>query len=445
MDAETLQLFLVPACFVLAGGLGLRLGTPRSIAAALAAVGVGHLMAFGVSELALEETGTGSALLHLASQVLFFSGFVSLLWIVTVFPRGGRPGRAVIGAGSAAALFAVLGSLAGATPAVVDETTELGPLTHLLPSRLADLAAAPLVVLPAAALVTFVVRLLRADGEVRRMMWWPVVGVAVVALLALAGTLLGSAYPGAGDAAFLLAAPVVPLTVAFGPVRRRLLSLTDQTSQLTADLAVRVEELEESRHRLAVASEAERRRIERDLHDGAQQELLALIAQAEVARTSDDPAVRERALDQVAELAHGAYDTVREVSHGVRPSALDDLGLAVAVRAVAERSPIPVLLELAETERLDAEVSGALLLFATEALANVLKHAEATSVTVRLREVHQWIELEVEDDGVGGADAQGQGLQGLRDRIDAVGGRVEIDSRPGRTLVKAAVPDLTRG
>ena len=135
-------------------------------------------------------------------------------------------------------------------------------------------------------------------------------------------------------------------------------------------------ELEESRRRLAAATDEERRRIERDLHDGAQQQLLALIAHAELARASTDPEDREAALDRVADLASGAYSTVRQVSQGVRPPMLDDLGLAAAIREVAERLPMPVRLELSEPDaRLDPEVESAALFFVTEALANILKHA----------------------------------------------------------------------
>jgi len=165
-------------------------------------------------------------------------------------------------------------------------------------------------------------------------------GVSLVAVLAVGGLLLGPAYPGAGAVTFLVAAPVVPLSVAFGPVRRRLLALTDETARLNADLAERVAELEASRRRLAAATESERRRIERDLHDGAQQELLALITHAEIATSATDDEKREAALARVAQLSRAAYETVRWVSHGVRPAALDDLGLAAAIRGLTEAPPL---------------------------------------------------------------------------------------------------------
>ncbi len=445
MTSDTVALLVVPTCFLLAGVLGLRLGTPRSIAAGLAGVGGGHLLALAASAIALDTTGTTAAVAHLTSLVFFAGGFVALLWIAVVFPDGGGPGRAVWLAMAGSAVCALLAALSGPTPTVLASDDELGPVAHILPDHVAVVGGVPLLLLPVATLGVFAARFVRADGDRRQMMLWPVAGVAVVAVLAACGILLGRAYPGAADAAFFVAAPVVPLTVAFGPVRRRLLSLTDQTGRLSADLAARVAELEESRRRLAAATDAERRRIERDLHDGAQQELLALIAQAEVARASDDAGQRARALERVAELAHGAYETVRRVSHGVRPAVLDDLGLAAAVRAAAERLPVPVHLDLAEPRHPpDPEVASATLFVATEALANVLKHAGAHRVRVRLLELESGLRLEVEDDGRGGINTGGFGVRGLRDRVESVGGTVSIESRPGRSVLTATFPGTGR-
>jgi signal transduction histidine kinase len=335
----------------------------------------------------------------------------------------------------------LLGGLAGATPSVTGGA-ELGPVAGVLPAGVADLAGLPLAALPPAAVVLFVVRLVRADGDVRRMMWWPVLGVGLVAVLAVSGLLLGPAYPGAATVTFLVAAPVVPLSVAFGPVRRRLLALTDEAARLNADLAERVAELEASRRRLAAATEAERRRIERDLHDGAQQELLALITHAEIAMSATDDGQREAALARVARLSRAAYETVRGVSHGVRPAVLDDLGLAAAIRGLAEVLPLDTSLDLARTPpgAFAPETEGAALFFVSEALANVLKHGRATAVRVLLTTGPDGLRVAVEDDGVGGADAEGAGIRGLRDRVGATGGRLTLASGAGGTVIAATFP-----
>ncbi len=246
MSHDLFELLLVPTCFVLAGALGVRLGTPPSIAVGLLGVGGGHLAAFGCSAIALDSSGTTADWAHLASLVLFMGGFVALLWIATVFPQGGAPGVAVRIGAAAAVACPLLAAVSGPTPTVVASDRELGPLVHLLPSEIASVVVLPLLVLPLSALVVFAVRLHRASGETRRSMWWPVAGVGAVSLLAVLGVALGSTYPGVGDAVFLVAAPVVPLTVAFGPVRRQLVTLTDQTTRLGADLELRVAELEES-------------------------------------------------------------------------------------------------------------------------------------------------------------------------------------------------------
>lgn len=343
MSSELLELLVVPTCFVLAGLLGLRLGTPVSIAAGLVGVGGCHLLAFLVADLAQDASGVAADMLHVASQMLFGLGFAFLVWIARVFPGGGGPTPGVWAAGLLALLAPVVGGLAGSTPTVVTggRDSELGPIAEVLPGGLAPVAALPLAALPVVSVLVFAVRLARADPDSRRMMWWPVVGVGLVAVLALGGLVLDTAYPGAADVAFVVAAPVVPLATAFGPVRRRLVALTAETSQLNADLAARVAELEASRRRLAAATEGERRRIERDLHDGAQQELLALITHTEVARSAREPEQRDAALRRVAQLARAAYETVRGVSHGVRPAVLDDLGLTAAIRGLRRRPAPP--------------------------------------------------------------------------------------------------------
>jgi signal transduction histidine kinase len=445
MIGVLLPLLVVPACFVLAGLLGHHLGTVRSLAVSVGAVGACHLVAIGLSAVAVTSPDGPADLAHVASQVVFLGGFVALVWVARAYPLGARPGRLEVVAVLVAFAAPVLGGLAGATPTVFqpsDGGMTLGPLVTLLPEGVAAVAALPLLVLPVLAVVVFGLRFAGAGRAQRRVMVWPLAGVAVVGVLAAAGSVLGSRFPVLGDVVFLTAAPVLPLTLALGPVRRRMLALDDQTSRLSEALAARVAELEESRHRLSVAAEQERRRIERDLHDSAQQELLALIAHVEVARSLSSAEGRDRAMTRVAELARGAYDTVRRISHGIRPAVLDDLGLPGAVRAVIEAFPVPVRLELdgVAGRRFRSEVEGAAHGFLSEALANVLKHARASDVRVGLVTDGHVLRVSVTDDGVGGVDPGGAGIRGLRDRVEAVGGRVTIDTRPGRTCLAATFP-----
>lgn len=444
-----LPLVVVPACFVLAGLLGHQLGTARSLAASVGAVGACHLVAIGLSAVGVTYSGAAADLAHVASQVAFLSGFAALVWVARAYPLGAPPGWLELVAVSIAFAAPVLAGLARATPTVVQPaagTTTRGPLVALLPEGVAAVAAVPLLVLPVLAIVVFGLRFARAGRAQRAVLVWPLAGVSLVGVLAVAGAVLGSRFPVVGDVVFLTAAPVLPLTLALGPVRRRLLALNDRTSRLSEALAARVAELEESRHRLSVAAEQERRRIERDLHDGAQQELLALIAHVEVARSLPSGAARERAIARVAELARGAYDTVRRISHGIRPAVLDDLGLGGAARAATEAFPVPVRLELdgVAGRRFRSEVEGAAHCFLSEALANVLKHARAREVQVGIVAEDRDLRVTVTDDGVGGVDPGGSGIRGLRDRVEAVGGRVTIDTRPGRSCLVATFPGEPR-
>jgi signal transduction histidine kinase len=441
MSPDVLQVVVVPVCFLLAGALGLRLGTPRTVALAVALVGTCHLAAIGLAGAALASDGPARSVAHVTSQMVFAGGFAALVWAARAYPLGHSPGRVVAVAGGLAVLGPLLAGLAGPTHGVL-EAPAAGPLLHLLPSAVAVVADVALAAIALLAVVVFVWRFVAAPAEVRPMMWWPVLGVGLIGFLAAAGVLLGAAFPAAGEVVFLLAAPVLPLSLTLGPVRRRLLVLTHETSRLSAALAARVTELEESRCRLSVAAEDERRRIERDLHDGAQQELLALIARIEVARERQ-PAAE---LDQVATLARGAYETVRRVSHGIRPAVLDDVGLPGALREVTESMPLPASVEVDEPacRRYAAAVEGAAYFFVCEALTNVLKHAGASRVVVRLADPGTGLRVSVEDDGRGGIDPTGAGVRGLCDRVEAVGGRVEISTRSGRSRLLAAFPGEIR-
>jgi PAS domain S-box-containing protein len=213
------------------------------------------------------------------------------------------------------------------------------------------------------------------------------------------------------------------------------------------DVTERVQQAEEirrSRSRLLEAGDAERRRLERNLHDGAQQRLVSLslalrLAQARLG--SDPPAADEILANAGAELAL-ALQELRELARGLHPAVLADRGLAPALSSLVERSPMPVELELEVAERLPEAVEVAAFYVISEALANVAKYAHATQVRVSVARTVAGLELHVSDDGIGGADlARGTGLRGLFDRVDALGGTLEVDSPAGGgTRLTATLP-----
>jgi PAS domain S-box-containing protein len=207
--------------------------------------------------------------------------------------------------------------------------------------------------------------------------------------------------------------------------------------------AARVRELEAARARIIAAADAARRRIERDLHDGAQQSLVAVavtlrLAERRLEAAGSDPSLVAGAR---AEL-EAALAELRELARGIHPAVLSDRGLAEALRALAGRAPLPVDLDCDDVERLDPAIEAALYYCASEALTNAARHADATHVDLRLAASGPTVALEVADDGVGGAlPATGSGLRGLEDRLAAVGGTLEVESPAGRgTRVRVRVP-----
>ncbi|MFD1932138.1 sensor histidine kinase [Nonomuraea mangrovi] len=201
----------------------------------------------------------------------------------------------------------------------------------------------------------------------------------------------------------------------------------------------RLEEVVASRARLVDAFEAERRRIERDLHDGAQQRLVALSMRLGLARLDlrdGSPAAEQVA--QAHEEAKKALTELRELIRGVHPRVLTDRGLAAAVREVASRSPVPVEVE-ADLARLPEPIEATAYFVVVEALANVAKHSQARTVLIRVRD---GLVMEISDDGVGGADpAKGTGLTGLADRLAVVGGRLSLSSPAGGpTTMRVEIP-----
>jgi signal transduction histidine kinase len=210
-----------------------------------------------------------------------------------------------------------------------------------------------------------------------------------------------------------------------------------------AEMEERIETLETTRAGAVDAQETELRRIERDLHDGAQARLVALgmsLGMAEQ-KLSDDP---ERASELLAEARIGAEHALRELrdlARGIHPPVLADRGLAAALASLASSTPLPVEVSVQVVPRPAAAVESAAYFVAAEALANAAKHARAQRVDISIVRLGDLIELEVRDDGQGGADPKGSGLSGLRRRVEALDGRLSVSSpRGGPTTIRAELP-----
>lgn len=190
-----------------------------------------------------------------------------------------------------------------------------------------------------------------------------------------------------------------------------------------------------SRARIVATADETRRRIERDLHDGAQQHLVSLALRLQGAAASIPPQldeIHQEITDVCAELDEVLND-LRELSRGIHPANLTEGGLGPALRNLARRSPVPVQLQLGMEGRLPERVEVAAYYVVAEALTNVARHANASLVQVELDSDDGLVRLDIRDDGVGGADpSRGSGLIGLRDRVEATGGTLGVDSHPGQ-------------
>ncbi len=199
-------------------------------------------------------------------------------------------------------------------------------------------------------------------------------------------------------------------------------------------LRERVDTLRGAQQRIIDAADAERRRIERDLHDGAQQRMVAVavtlgLAEAQLA---SDPSHAARLIAQAREEAQLAVKELRELARGIHPALLSDRGLGAALEALASRAPIPVTVSGVPEAPLREPVEAAAYFVTAEALTNVAKYARASEASVELATEDDCLRVSVRDDGVGGADpSTGSGLRGLCDRVEALDGRLEIESPPG--------------
>jgi len=266
----------------------------------------------------------------------------------------------------------------------------------------------------------------------------------------LAGRAFQIKHQGQEMGELVVAEPSEPLT---GRAERLLLDVAGQAGvlvrnlRLTAELHARVEELAESRLRIVAAQDVERRRLERDIHDGIQQHVVALMAKVRLARNQvrRESALSAETLDEVQADAGRLLDEMRELASGIHPTVLTDGGVVAAVRFRADQLPIKVVLDAdpaTRTRRYPEPVEAAGYFIACEALANVLKHAGASRATVKIAADNGTLTIRVTDDG-GGFDpstAVRSGLRGLQDRVDALGGRLEVTSSHAGTTLSASLP-----
>jgi signal transduction histidine kinase len=315
-----------------------------------------------------------------------------------------------------------------------------GPRNVLLIADEPDLAAALMALgaLSYAVLFVLVLRralaLWRATEPFERLQLTPVYVFSLLTFL-----LVTIAQAGAGDAAFwpaFISTALMPFAYLAGLLR-------SHVTHLDHELQEHIEELRASRARVVEAGDAARRRLERDLHDGAQSRLVALALLLRSARLkADEDSEVAGLLDRsIAELQTSLKE-LRDLARGIHPAVLTERGLEPALESLAGRAPVPVTLNVPRGDRLPEPVESAAYFVASEALANVAKYSRASQATLTLARGAGHVTVEVADDGVGGADAgRGSGLRGLEDRIAALDGTLELVSPPGRgTRLRAQIP-----
>ena len=238
----------------------------------------------------------------------------------------------------------------------------------------------------------------------------------------------------------------MPANDPINPSKERLVrDLASQAGLVLRNVRL-IEELRASRQRLVAAQDQERRRLERNIHDGAQQQLVALTVKLRLLEqlAERDPGKAREMAEEIQVDATGALDDLRDLARGIYPPLLADRGLPAALEAQARKSPVPVSVECEQLGRFSEDVEAAVYFSCLEALQNVTKYAEASSVTIALSRTDGILSFAIADDGVGfdpASTTQGTGLQGIADRLDALGGTFGVTSTAGRgTVVNGTVP-----
>jgi signal transduction histidine kinase len=356
------------------------------------------------------------------------------------FPSGRlreRLDRVLVGAGYVIFTLAFVPSLLFAAPHELgcDECPENSLFVH----HDADLAmalrafGALLYFALFAVVLVRAVRRWRATGAFERLQLTP---VYVFSLLTFLSVVIANA--GAGDAAWFAAfvfTGLMPFAFLGGLLR-------SHVTHLDLELRETVEELRESRARVVAAGDAARRRIERDLHDGAQSRLVGLALLLRLARSRASDPEQMKLLEQAQEELQTSLRELRELARGIHPAVLSERGLKPALDALVTRATVPVTVTASDVEGLPPPVETAAYFVVSEALTNVSKYADASHATVAVRHADGRLMVEVADDGVGGADAgSGSGLRGLADRVAALDGKLSVESPSGRgTRLRAEIP-----
>ena len=420
------------------------------------------MVAFAFSWLLAGLSSSNVAGLYIAGTLLSGLPFAILTHLLFAFPSGRlerRADRVFVALGYFATTIAVPFGIVFFDPAISDDCADCpeNPLLIWSNQDVFDVLAAIQSGLAAVVLGAAIWRLVRRGRESRdpnervrnAPVWWAG-GATLLLVIALLAT---NVTPEEGDfddylyAAALVVLATVPYAFWLGVLRSRLWEagvVADENVRLDAELQARLEELRESRARIVEAGYAERRRVERDLHDGAQQRLVALALELQLVRSKlqSDPAAATALLDAATRELSGATEELRELARGIHPPVLTDRGLVAALEALAKRAPLPVTVEADETARGPDAIEAAAYFVVSEALTNVARHAGASRAIVRVARRDSLLRVEIEDDGTGGADVSGgSGLRGLADRVGALDGALEVESRPGHgTMVRASLP-----
>jgi signal transduction histidine kinase len=444
--ADVLLAGVLPVGFFASGALARLLRPAHRVGRSLLLVGLLHLYAVTGSLAAelLRDHALASAVVSLSATLAYVAGFVALLDLLARYPSGHYAWpwvrmlmHAAFVISALGAVLTVLGSAQIPNPVEFD----LGPNpAHV--AALAPLAAAGLVVLiaPALGLILLVARFRRASQDDRRQMVWPIAVTSVLVLgivtAGLAERVLGEAVQ---TALFITAGLAFPASFLVGLLRH-----SEEVERLAS--------VEASRRRLAQAALAERRQIERDLHDGAQQQLIALLTQIELARSdASDSEALGHDLDRIRDAVTQTHRDLRALSQGIHPAVVTDHGLVEAVTTAMARMPGDGRLHVEDRlqgARFDETTEATAYMCVLEALANAAKYAPGQPVTVSLSIDGADLQVKIADQGDGfdpAARTTGTGLASLRDRLDALGGRLVVDSAPGRgTTLLAVLPRTSR-
>ncbi len=439
--SDALFLAGLPIGFLAAGAVAETLRPSHPIGVRLVLVGVLHLGAVvsSLAAYAARDAPVAATALGALSVTAFAFGFVALLDLLARYPDGryaGRwVGRLVAGALLVAILLVVLTALGSRSAPEILEAGGMPPNPWFVPVLEPVVEAGGAIALaPLLGLLLLVRRYPSAPEADRRQMRWPILTtLVVVAGIAATGVLESTVGAPIQTGLFVALGIALPGSLLVGLMRH-----SEEAEQLAA--------VEASRARIAEAEESERRRIERDLHDGAQQQLIALLSRVELARqrVTDDAARAE--LDEVADGIRQVHRDLRELARGIHPAVLADHGLPDAIVSAAARLPMQIHVAVAPaaaTTRHAPAVEGAAYLFVLEALTNVVKHAEAGTAEVRLASRGAMFEVAVSDTGVGFEPevTTGSGLTNMGDRLAAVGALLIVESRRGRgTTLRGLFP-----